>query len=395
MPLSTQTLGIIAAMHACRHDGEIYIHLSFGRVIDRLAARAQRTLLSVPIQDGVPSESRDYRIQSRNVDIVPQPFYATSMGALRHAVPITRAYAQVCRRADALFVRGLVPYVANLYTLAHWYKRQPCHWIVGNPIALLASHRRGTWLSDTAALLFSWQDRLCTRLGRRLTGGSFVCNGGELGDVFRSPRTAVAVSSTVTDDEVHERPDTCQHDTIQILFIGFPRPEKGLQYLIEALAEVKLARPWELVIVGAAEQYRHYQERLEGLIDQLGLSARVRWVGYIPYGPGLFEQMRAADMLVLPTLSEGTPRVLIEARANGLPIVSTTVGGIPSSVTNGVDGLLVPPKDSAALAAAITRIVNDGALRRDLIANGLRSARRLTVDRFVELVHRILEEQPA
>jgi len=95
---------------------------------------------------------------------------------------------------------------------------------------------------------------------------------------------------------------------------------------------------------------------------------------------------------VLPTLSEGTPRVLVEARANSLPVVATNVGGIPTSVTDGVDGLLVPPKNVDALADAITRIVNDGELRRALIHNGLRSARSLTVDRFADLVVGVLRE---
>ncbi len=86
--------------------------------------------------------------------------------------------------------------------------------------------------------------------------------------------------------------------------------------------------------------------------------------------------------------------MLIEARANGLPLVATNVGGIPTSVTDGHDGLLVPPRDPAALAAAIQRLAADGALRRSLIRNGLEAARKLTVDSFVELVSGILENGP-
>lgn len=92
----------------------------------------------------------------------------------------------------------------------------------------------------------------------------------------------------------------------------------------------------------------------------------------------------AADILVLPTLSKGTPRVLIEARARGLPVVCSNVGGIPGSVTHEQDGLLVLPKDPVELARAISRIIEDDHLRRRLIQDAFQHAKRFTVERFIE-----------
>jgi glycosyltransferase involved in cell wall biosynthesis len=100
--------------------------------------------------------------------------------------------------------------------------------------------------------------------------------------------------------------------------------------------------------------------------------------------------MRAADIFVLPTLSEGTPHVLVEARANGLPCISTTAGGVPSTVTHGYDALLVLPKDARALARAIERVAGDAELRRALIRNGLIAARKQTLGRFIAAVLREL-----
>jgi glycosyltransferase involved in cell wall biosynthesis len=120
----------------------------------------------------------------------------------------------------------------------------------------------------------------------------------------------------------------------------------------------------------------------------------VFWTGYSSYGEPLFERLRAADLLVLPSLSEGTPHVLVEARANGLPCISTTVGGVPSSVTDGYDALLVPPENSRALAKAIERVIHDGDLRRTLIRNGLDSSRAHTLERFVGVVRGQLDRNP-
>jgi glycosyltransferase involved in cell wall biosynthesis len=388
-----RSLGIVATMNASRQGEGIFIHLSLGRVIDRLAGAYEKVYLAVPVDDGESDVAQDYRLQATHVELIPQPAYHSTFGSFRHFLGIVRSYARLCRRVDAVFVRGMVPLAGVLYLLAFVHRLKPSFWIIGNPIALMRSHRRASRLKAMLYIAYAWQLRLGCRLGRWLTGGAFVCNGRELGELFRSPRTVVAVSSTVTEEEFHERADTCADDVVRILFIGFIRPEKGLEYLIEAVGKLRLDRPWELRLVGPCEKYAGYRQKLEGRIDELGLGARIRWEGYVSYGEPMFRYLRGSDVFVLPTLSEGTPRVLVEARANSLPLVASAVGGIPTSVTDGVDGLLVPAKDADALAEAITRIVTDGKLRRALIRNGLQSARRLTVDRFVEVALDTLQDQ--
>ncbi len=86
---------------------------------------------------------------------------------------------------------------------------------------------------------------------------------------------------------------------------------------------------------------------------------------------------------MLPSLSEGTPRVLVEARAFGCPVVATRVGGIPTSVTDEVDGLLVPPSDPDALTHAMSRLMTDATLHARLKQAGIARARRHTVEAFV------------
>ncbi|MBM4017304.1 MAG: glycosyltransferase family 4 protein [Planctomycetes bacterium] len=379
-------LGIIVEMYGARHLGSLYCHASIGRVIDRLATRAEQAVLCLPVQDAAPDATRDYRLQAANVRLVPQPFYRSSFQALWHLAGIAGAYGRTCRAAEHIFVRGMLPFVGVFYLLAWMCGCRVCHWIVGDPVGSLRSHRRAGWLKDHLFLLYAWQERLLARLGRRLTGGAFVCNGEALASIYRSPRTVAAVSSTLTEEEFFVRADTCQSPAVRILFVGFIRPEKGLEYLIEAVALLPAGRPWELVLVGPRDQYPDYVAGLDGIARRLGVGHRIRWTGYVPYGPQMFRWLHESDVLVLPSVSEGTPRILLEARANSLPVVATRVGGVPTSVTDGADGLLVPPKDPAALARAVGRIIEDGRLRQSLIASGLQTARHMTLDRFVEAV---------
>ena len=89
---------------------------------------------------------------------------------------------------------------------------------------------------------------------------------------------------------------------------------------------------------------------------------------------------RNYDVFVLPTLpGEGIPRVLLEAMAAGLPIVTTRVAGIPSLIAHDTNGLLLESPSAAAVADAVARIVRVGALRRRLIAGGYETARGYTL----------------
>jgi glycosyltransferase involved in cell wall biosynthesis len=380
------TLGIVTGMPADRHGGDLYVHLSFGRVVDSLARRYAKVLLCVPVRDAPPGEDRDYRLEAGNIELIPQPMYGSCLGAMKHLWPIARAYWDAARRADALFVRGMLPHAGALYFACWRFGRRPCHWIIGDPVALLRSHSRHGRLRDSLGLLYALQDRFVTKVGRRATGGSFLCNGEELAAIHLSPRTDVVVSTTLREDELFPRDDTCARDPVRLLFIGFVRPEKGVEYLIDALPRLRTRRPCELTIVGPWEKYPAYKRKLDDRVSSFGVEGSVRWEGYVSYGPRLWQYLRDHDVFVLPTLSEGTPRVLVEARANGIPVIATNVGGIPTSVQDGVDGLLVPPKDAGALARAIDRVIGDDELRRRLIRNGLVSVRKMTVDRFAEKV---------
>ena len=377
---------MVTAETAFRHDGGISIHQAAGHVADGLAAAYDKVYLCAPTVDCAPQSPTACTLRAKNIELIPAPAYTGSLGALRHPLGIMSAYLRLGRKVDGLFIRGMAPYIAFLYFVAAVTCHKTCHWIIANNVGLLRSHRRAGRLMDALSMAYALQDRWFTRLGRWVTRGSLICNGEELGDIYRSPRTTVTASSTITNDDFHERADTCEREKIRILFVGAIRPEKGVEYLFQAVGHLQTSRPWELVLVGREDQFPEYRKRLGNMAAELGITPKLDWKGYVQYGPDLFRCMREADILVLPSLSEGTPHVLSEARASSLPIVSTNVGGIPSTVTDGEDALLVPSKDPQAIAEAIDRIVEDGNLRRSLIQHGFRNARELTLDHFVGLI---------
>ena len=361
-----------------------------GRVADALAKYYTKVCACARVAPGAVPLSGDAPLRAANLEIIPQPFWNSTVASLPHFFGIARAYVRTCRRADVIFVRGMCPYIFVLYVCAFLFRRPICHWIVGDPVTVMRTSTRRGRLLDAMAVVYAFQDRMVSRMGRWLTSGAFICNGRELARVFSSPRTTSTVSSTIQQNEFFFRYDTCRGPSIRILFLGHIRPEKGLEYLLEAVSVLKTGVLWNLEIVGP-DDFPEYRRHLETIVAMREMGERVRWAGYAPYGEELFNHMRAADIFVLPTLSEGTPHVLVEARANGLPCISTFVGGIPDMVTDGVDTLLVPSKNSQALARAIERVIDDGDLRRNLIRNGLMSARKQTLECFINTVQKELE----
>lgn len=140
-----------------------------------------------------------------------------------------------------------------------------------------------------------------------------------------------------------------------VLFAGTLTKRKGVDELVEVLPEIASRHPdVALLIVGEGILGTHLRERGR----QLGVSDRLTFLGSTTHHdiPRLFA---AADVLVLPSLNEGMPRVILEGLASGLPVVAADVGGVSEVVEDRRTGLLVPAGDRVSLAHALTEVLDD------------------------------------
>jgi glycogen synthase len=137
---------------------------------------------------------------------------------------------------------------------------------------------------------------------------------------------------------------------------------KGLGDLIRAFALLERGR-FRLEIVGGGPD----EQVLRSLARQLGVADGIRFLGGLDR-EGVAERYRQADLFTLPSTAEAFGNVFAEALASGLPIVGSSVGGIPELVEHGRNGLLVPPGDPASLASAIRELAADRELRAEMSA---------------------------
>ncbi len=143
-----------------------------------------------------------------------------------------------------------------------------------------------------------------------------------------------------------------------VLAAGRLSPEKGFGVLVEAAATILRDDPSAGVAIFGEGVLR---PDLERRIAELGLTGRVVMPGFTSQLDSL---IAAADIVVLPSFTEGLPNVALEASAAGVPVVATAVGGTPEVIADRETGFLVPPGESEILAAKVSELLRDGSLRR-------------------------------
>ena len=245
-------------------------------------------------------------------------------------------------------------------------------------IALKALNRATIGLDDRLLIISqAAKDSLPPPLRREAT---VVIHGIEMGPV----QQALA-------DRASARPEVRREfglsdGELLVVTVANLRREKAYDILLQsARTLVDRGVPVRFVAAGTGP----LRDELESRKNALGLGDRFRFLGE---RFDILRLLSAADLFVLPSRQEGLPVVLMESAAMGLPIVVTGVGEIPNLWTDGVDALIVPPENPAALVDAISKAADDTTLRQHLAAGSLRRANLFEATRFVRQVETIYDE---
>jgi glycosyltransferase involved in cell wall biosynthesis len=375
-------LGIVYHMPFWRAaDGSLReLEGSFARYVDSLAPYFDEISICAPSIERPSGEGT--AIRSANVTLAalssfegPAQFYP------KLPVVLPKLLTWV-RGLDVLHCRVPTPAAPFAFAFARMLGKPAFILIVGDLRALLPSMpyrgvKKIIWRAYT-----EFEERSMQWMADHALA---FANGGALTEKHSRPDRPVVQTTTTTISiaDIASRTDTCLGRPVRMLTVSRIDPRKGLRVLpaaVEALLAMGIDATVD--IVGPSIGRPGDEEKRAIAVDaaERRVESRVNVVGPVPLDQ-LLPLYQKYDVFVLPTLpGEGIPRVLLESMTSGMPVVTTRVSGIPSLITHEVNGLLMDDNGSAAVAAAVARIVNDAPLRQRLIANGYETARGRTLE---------------
>jgi glycosyltransferase involved in cell wall biosynthesis len=301
----------------------------------------------------------------------------------------SRAAWQLVGWADVLFIQG---YGLPVLPAWLWYRRPLVVKIVSDFAWEFA--RRHQWIDDTVDVhtfqqmalplrvrLVRWQQTLVARLARavivpsthveRLVAGwgiparkIHIISNAAPPEADLPPTQAAAREALAA--MIAEKSPSVDSDQPILLSVGRLTAVKGVDVAVRALADIPNAR---LVVIGDGED----RAMLTALAAESGVGDRVIFLGNREHRD-VMVAMRACDVFVLSSYTEGLSHVLLEALSEQKAVVATAVGGNLEIVTDGENGLLIPAGDSSALADAVRRVLTDSDLAQQLsVGAGVRS----------------------
>ncbi len=344
-------------------------------VADGLSARGHQ--VEVVTTASAPPASRSYPVHHVSRALPP---------GMRHAA-VSALVAREARRADVVYATSMLGRSSVGTTLS----RTPLVIKVGGDPAFERSLRRGLFtgtladfqhaaLGRRASALRRWRTVAMRRATHVFCPSEFL-RGIVLSWGLPPERVSVLPNATPPLPELEARDELRRRFGIEgpaLAFAGRLTPAKALDVTLDALEQLDGV---SLLLAGDGEERARLEARANGPVRFLGALPRER----------VLELFAAADAAVLSSAWENFPHALVEALAVGTPVIATSVGGVPEIVTDGENGLLVPPGDPGALAAAVRRYFADDELRARLRGAAAPSVERFSPERVLDALESALE----
>ncbi len=321
-------------------------------------------------------------------DFIALPHYeslAHPWEVMRTSGATIRRFWRELGRLDCVWLLGPHPFAIAFALLALLRGRRVVLGVRQDWIAYVRHRHPGARHLWAAALVMEALFRLIGHVA------DVIAVGPDLAHRYRKSRSLTEIAVSLVDDEdltpTSEALARSYEGELVLLSVGRLESEKNPLLLPEILAALRKDDPrWKMVICGEGP----LQSRLDDRLTELGLSESAEIRGYVPFGPALMEQYRAAHVFLHVSWTEGFPQVLLEAFAAGLPVVATDVGGISAAVGDAVR--LIPPGDAGSAAAAVQRIRSDPSLRASIISAGCDFVRGRTLSAEAARVTNVLSE---
>lgn len=377
----SKTLGFVYHVPFWEENGEIWTCYSpIGRYVEALANHFNQVTLITPIrkQDQLPL----YRVNAANLKIITVKPLGNVQSYYFHIFHFYASCFKAMKNIDILNIR--MPTLTGFPAfLAARFRGKPVFLvIVGENLEFIKLAGYSGIKKLAAHVVGLLQDLLMRRMVRK---SPTFTNGEDLFNKFRGLNKDVYLMRSSTINQADILPafrDTCQKAPYRILTVAVVTPRKGTSLIPETIAQLRdsgIQVTWKYIGNIEGNSGEMELKKTKKLAEDLNVHHYLTFE--CPRGfDKLLPIYRESDIFVLPTYLEGVPRVILEAQASGLPVITTSVGGIPKAVRTGYDAILIPPGNPSKIAEEIRKIIRDHKYRQKLIENGLNTAHGFTLE---------------
>jgi glycosyltransferase involved in cell wall biosynthesis len=354
---------------------DYYFPEFIGKYIDALSERVEKFTLIVHSEHGIG----EYKLKSRKIEVI-------DLGTIKSAWYRHFFHKRILKKAlsqldvDILIVRSPSP--LSLFISRYVRKNvKICYYIVGS---YYSSAKQMKLLNLRDVFIKCYLHLYTFKFRRIIRNGNVIFNSPQLAEEFSIPINMgdIVPSSVLLPSDFYRRIDTCQTEIKRLLYVGRLEPHKGIIELLMAFSYLSKSHvKYELHIVGEINSYS--QLLLENLDEEI-FPGKVRdnifFHGFKKSGRDLNYFYRNSDIFILPSYHEGLPRVILEAMANSLPVITTNVGSIPIVFQNKQNIILIPPKSISDISIAVEELILSDTLRKKIIGAGEIIAKQYTLD---------------
>jgi len=375
----------------CKKGEDLYIPGYLGVFLDSLAKEVDELYLLMHQANHSAVEEADYKLKNKNIFWINLGLKTPAWHRAIFNKKILKSKIKKIENCDALIVRSPSP----LAPYFHKYLNKPIlmFMIVGDYMESVKQWKIRNFREFFELQYLRYNDLLFRRAIKRT---DIMVNSPTLFNKYKNIAKSIhhIKTTTLSLGDFYERDDTCQNDVIELVFTGRIDPLKGLFDLLEAITILRKDNlNFRLNITGwETDKGKPIENELKAKINQLGINEFVIFHGRKSIGPELNEMYRMGDIYVLPSHEEGFPRTIWEAMANGLPVITTDVGGIPSYLTHLKNAYLIKPKRPDLIAEAVKKIVSDKELRQKLIHNGYKIASENILEKQTSIMLEIIKK---
>jgi glycosyltransferase involved in cell wall biosynthesis len=383
-------LGFHYHIPAFSKDGLIYTSGFLGLFLDSISNHVEELVCFM--HTPLPSEMflMDYALKGKNIRLTSMGPHTSVPNRLIHSSGIVRQVLPDLEGLDILLVRSPTPLLPALGKVK---KLSKSLLIVGD-YNKSAKDLHLPFFRHKAVQVWAafnkWQQNKIVENALVFVNNGLIYN--EL--VGKIKNLHQIKTTTLQPSDFFFREDTCQSDTINILYTGRLDLSKGLIEMIESLSLLRQSG------INAFLHFVGWEEKNATIVldilkrhsNKLSLANYVVFHGKKKVGAELNSFYRMADIYVIGSKeNEGFPRTIWEAFANSTPVVASAVGSIPIFLRDGVDAILIKPSSVGEMTDAIVRLIKDGNLRRSIICLAHEAARENTLEKQARIMINIMD----